>query len=587
MVTFAEFKKFYSGRRSDFLICLVLATVTFIIYWQVQNYSFVNYDDPMYITKNPNVLAGFTLEGIGWSFTKTPAYWHPLTWISHMLDVHLYGLSPGQHHRTNLWFHIANTLILFISLKLMTGQLWPSAFVAALFALHPLHVESVAWISERKDVLSTFFWMLTMLSYAWYVKRPYYKEGAGILRYLCALLCFLLGLMSKPMLVTVPFVLLLLDYWPLRRFSDEGFNSAGEKGNRSITRALIWEKVPFLVLSTTLSISTIISGKATLSSLEALSIKVRLFNAAVSYVKYLWMMIWPFNLSVIYPHPGEVPGGLFASALLILVGILALALKTARQAPYFITGWLWYIGTLVPVIGITQSGSQALADRFTYIPLVGIFIIIAWGAPNLLPVRRYKNLALGLAGLILLIFFTVVTWFQLKVWTNSITLFENALNVNPNNSVAHNNLGNALEENKNLSEAIEHYQAALRLEPDTPLFHRNLARALAAQGKIELAIEHYSRALQLYPGSASAHFGLGLILDKQDRVVEAIYHYSEATRLEPFFADAHHKMGLALIKTEEVEKAIYHLKAAVEINPDLVDANMNLKKAMSLRENIN
>ncbi|MGD9054086.1 MAG: hypothetical protein PVG17_19680, partial [Desulfobacterales bacterium] len=370
-------KKIFSSIGIDIFICLFFAIVTLAVYWQVGNFSFINYDDPLYVTKNSQVQAGLTLKSFIWSFTTThAANWHPSTWLSHMLDVQLFGLNSGKHHLTNVFFHIANTVLLFLILRKMTSEIWKSAFVAALFALHPLHVQSVAWVSERKDVLSTFFWLLTMGAYLWYAKRPFYTEGSSAGRYVLVIFLFLMGLLAKPMLVTLPCVLLLIDYWPLNRFQERPSRGSNNKQTKSIVLALIYEKVPFFILSATFCVVALtaqIKG-GTFSALDVLPLKIRFLNAIIAYVVYLGKMIWPFNLSFIYPHTGIVKGWQAVGASLFLAIIFLMGMKTARQFPYFIVGWLWYIGTLVPVIGLIQVGEQSLADRYTYVPLIGIFI---------------------------------------------------------------------------------------------------------------------------------------------------------------------------------------------------------------------
>jgi len=544
-----RFKKTIFRLRSDLIFCLSLAIVTFAVYLQVKNYSFVNYDDVLYITQNPHIQKGLNLESLIWSFTTNhSANWHPLTWVSYLIDIQFFGFSPGVFHLTNVFFHIANTVILYIVLRIITTQLGQSAVVAFLFALHPLHVESVAWISERKDVLSTFFWLLTMLSYAWYAKRPYYQENAGILRYFSVIVSFLLGLMAKPMLVTLPFVLLLLDYWPLKRFRIVPSKGIGKNQDRSIILALIWEKVPFFILAVTISLVCYMAQKEwnTIATINDLPISVRFSNAMIAYVTYLIKMIWPFDLAVFYPHPGQVIAWKLLGTLLVLSCISVVAIKTAKHAPFMIVGWLWYLGTLVPVIGIVQVGEQALADRYTYVPLIGMFIMIAWGIPVLLPNRSFRRLAFGIVASAVITFFASITWFHLPIWKNSISLWENAVNVNSESAAAHNNLGNAFEENGNLTHAVEHYAEALRLKPGAVLFHRNMARALAAQGEIEQAVKHFSQALQMDPDSALSHYGLALILDKQGRLTEAICHLKEVIRINPEMAKANTHLNRVL-----------------------------------------
>ena len=391
--------------RRDVLVCLFLIITTFAVYWQVHNHDFINLDDDLYITENDQVQKGLSRESVVWAFTTThAANWHPLTWLSHMVDFQLYGLNPKGHHLTNVFFHLLNTLLLFFVLQRMTGALWRSGFVAALFALHPLHVESVAWVAERKDVLSTLFWLLTIWAYTWYVERPRRT------RYLLTLLTFTLGLMAKPMLVTLPFVLLLLDYWPLGRFQvgqlDTALSAPGQASlsTRSVwsqTLRLIWEKAPFFALAAASSIVTFLvqKGGGAVRPWERFPITIRIANGLVSYVKYMGKMIWPSDLAVFYPHPGaSLPIWQAVAAGLLLLSISIAAIRLAKNHPYLAVGWLWYLGTLVPIIGFVQVGGQALADRYTYVSLIGLFIIIAWGVSDIVAKWRYQRVVFIIAA---------------------------------------------------------------------------------------------------------------------------------------------------------------------------------------------
>jgi len=434
-----------ANKTVKIIICIFLVLATATIYSQVQDHEFVSFDDPIYI-QNPNVKAGFTSESVKWAFTTMNSEdWHPMTWLSHMLDYQLYGLHPKGHYLTNLFLHISSVLILFIVLLRMTGALWQSGFVAAMFALHPLNVESVAWIAERKNVLSTLFWLLTMWAYIHYAEKPTVK------RYGLVFLFFTLGLMSKPMLVTLPFVLLLLDYWPLRRLKFEqerGGNEISEKNTarRSEVFRLVLEKIPLFLLTTGLSIVTFLAEKSTGAIAENLTFSTRLTNAMVSYLEYLGKMIWPSGLSILYPHPGNalpVWQGILCG--MVLVGITIISIRLIRKVPYFAVGWFWYLGTLVPVIGIVQVGGQAMADRYAYVPLIGIFIIAAWGVPELISKWRYKEKVLSISVGIIIPTLLVTTWWQVSHWKNSITIYKHAIRVTdkkyPNLALIHNNLG--------------------------------------------------------------------------------------------------------------------------------------------------
>jgi len=364
----------------DGFICVFLILATLAVYWQVQHHAFVNYDDSFYVTDNRHIQEGLTLESVRWAFTTTyGGNWHPLTWLSHMLDHKLFGMNPGRHHLTSLILHVLNTLLLFLVFKKMTGDSWPSGFVAALFALHPLHVESVAWIAERKDVLSTFFWMLTMWSYIRYIERP----ATG--RYLTALLFFSLGLMAKPMVVTLPFVLLLLDYWPLNRLQNQPSNAKITSQTKTDFLGLVREKIPFFILVEMSCVATFYAQNqaGAMVSLDSIPFIARFANAVLSYATYMGKMIWPSNLAVIYMYPEMVSWWQAAAAGLALASIFSAAFIFIKKKPYFAVGWLWFAGTLVPVIGLVQVGSQSMADRYTYIPLIGLFIVIAWGVPEL------------------------------------------------------------------------------------------------------------------------------------------------------------------------------------------------------------
>jgi hypothetical protein len=418
------------ANHPDALVPVLLVIMTLAVYWNVGHFEFV-YDDESYITKNAHVQAGLTLERIRWALIATDAHnWHPVTWMSHLLDFQLHGMNPGMHHLTNLLFHILNSLLLFHVFKRMTGDIWRSCFIAALFALHPLNVESVAWIAERKNVLSTCFWLLTIWGYIRYYERP------GEYRYALVLLLFTLGLMTKPMLVTLPFVLLLLDYWPLNRFHTRTTN-APSIAQQPRALLLVWEKLPLMVIAAAVSAITLLVQH--IRPLEAYPLSVRVANALVSYARYLEKMIWPYRLSPIYLHPGMVPGWQIAGACVFLASVSLLLIRSRKSCPALLVGWLWYLGTLVPVIGLVQVGLQSMADRYAYVPLIGIFIMVAWGIP-VRAGRRSQKIVLVIAAVTLLACMTVRTCLQVQHWENSITLFEHAVRVTPGNYVAQYNL---------------------------------------------------------------------------------------------------------------------------------------------------
>ena len=563
--------------RHDFLVCMFLVITTLSVYWQVKNHAFVNYDDESYVTTNIYVLNGLTLKGVTWSLTAAHASnWHPITWLSHMTDSQLYGMNAGMHHLTNVLFHIINTLLLFLVFRRMTGDIWRSGFVAALFALHPVHVESVAWVSERKDVLSAFFWMLTMWSYARYVER------SELNRYLLVLMFFMLGLMAKPMIVTLPFVLLLLDYWPFKRFQSGQSGYGDNSQQRPTALGLIWEKMPFFILSAASSVATYLvqqSGGG-VKYLDIFPFHARIGNAMVSYASYIGKMIWPHNLAVFYPYPEAIPLWQAAGAGLLLAIVTALVFRASGSKPYLAVGWLWYVGTLVPVIGLVQIGLQSMADRYTYMPLIGIFIIIAWGVPDLVPKWRYRKAGLAAITGATLSILMAVTWVQTGYWTNSIKLFEHALEVTANNYVAHHKLGEAMATQGKTAEAIRHYSEALRIKPDFVGTHLNIGVALVAKGKVNEAIDHFSEALRIKPDYADAHNNLGIALEEQGRTAEAVLHYIEALRLKPDYAEAHNNLGIALEEQGRTAVAIRHYLEALRIKPDFADAHLNLGVAL-------
>ena len=571
--------------RRQLFIGLFLTVATLVVFWQAHDHAFIGYDDTKYVTANYYVQAGLSKEGLIWAFTTTHASnWHPLTWLSHMLDCQLYGLNPRGHHLTNVFFHLLNTLLLFLVLQRMTGVPWRSGLVAALFALHPLHVESVAWVAERKDVLSTFFLFLTLLSYIWYVARP------GFYRYLLILLFFALGLMAKPMLVTLPFVLLLLDYWPLRRIksfqltrSDRAVTTRPSELN-SQTLRLIWEKIPFFLLATASSTVTFLvqARGGAVASLEVFPFETRLANALVSYVRYLGKMFWPQDLAVFYPHPGQsLPMWQAAGAGLLLLVISITVVRLGRRYPYLPVGWLWYIGTLVPVIGLVQVGAQAMADRYTYVPLIGLFLMIAWGVADLLGSWRYGKPALAVAAPLLLSALMVCATFQVSYWKNSLTLFEHTLRVTSHNSQVHNNLGNVLTQKGKLQEAISHYTKALEISPNYAEAHINLGVALTRQGRLKEAIKHYSAALQLKSNSAELHNNLGVALFELGDIPGAIKNYLAAVQLKPDYAEAHNNLGNGLAKLGKLSEAEIHYAKALKLRADYPEAHNNLGVALA------
>ncbi|MGD0786230.1 MAG: tetratricopeptide repeat protein [Sedimentisphaerales bacterium] len=482
-----------------FFIYIALIVSALLVFWQVRNFNFVNYDDDVYVYANPHVLNGLTAGNVIWAFTTGFAsFWHPLTWLSLMLDRQLFGASSAGFHITNLILHIANTLILFLVLRQMTQKLWQSAFVAALFALHPLHVESVAWVSERKDVLSTFFWLLTMWAYVRYVNRP------KISRYLWIVVFFTLGLMSKPMLVTLPFVLLLLDYWPLNRI---------KHFNRQVIYRLVLEKIPFIILAAVFSVVAFLTQQSGRAAIEFtyLGLKYRIYNAFISYVTYIGKMFWPSHLAVFYPHPYENVSVLYAViSAVVLLALTILVLRFAKNRGYLVTGWFWYLGTLVPVIGIVQVGGFAMADRYTYITLTGLFIIVAWGISELLAKLPQRKIALGLLMILVLAPLGICAHRQTSYWKNGITLFSHALSVTQNNYITYNNLGSAYASLGCWTQAIDACKNAIEIEPDFEGAYLNLGVAYSGLGRWQQAIDIYKQAIRIWPDDENAHYKLGV-----------------------------------------------------------------------------
>jgi Tfp pilus assembly protein PilF len=503
------------------VICVhaILALSTLAVYWQVRSYDFVNFDDPDYVSQNNNVQSGFSLDSIKWAFsTGHAANWHPLTWLSHMLDWQIFGAHAGGPHLTNLLLHIANILLLFAVLKRMTGALWRSAFVAALFALHPLHVESVAWVAERKDVLSTSFWMLTMAAYVRYVTRPRMSS------YLLTLVVFALGLMAKPMLVTLPFVLLLLDYWPLGRLQNRLAVEHAPRHKSQMSDALIpkrsfyklvLEKIPFVVITVASSIITFIVQRkiGAVATTRQFPFISRIANAFASYMIYIRKMFWPSRLAMFYPYPHKDDLVLQAAIAIAVLLVISLAvLYHMRSRRYLLTGWLWYLGTLVPVIGLVQVGDQAYADRYTYIPLTGLFIVIAWGLPDVLAKWRFRRIALAGSAIVILLALSFTAHRQQSYWSDTITLCEHAIDVTEDNHKAHYSMMAELFYWGEVEEAVRHGREAVRIRPNYEKALGGLAAALAQQGKTEEAVMYYNKALLRNPDMVFCANNLAMIL---------------------------------------------------------------------------
>ena len=580
-----------ADHRTATAICILLAAVTLTVFGQTLWHEFVSYDDNEYVYDNPAVSGGLSAQGFAWAFTHFHGgNWHPLTTLSHMLDCQLYGLNPGGHHFTSVVLHAAVAILLFLVLRTMTGTLWRSAVVAAVFAIHPLRVESVAWIAERKDVLSGLFFMLTLGAYARYVARPVSRA-----RYLIVVVCFALGLMSKPMLVTLPFLLLLLDYWPLKRFPVSGVRRPDEscdgRASRPLfshnppvevqsVRWLVVEKIPLFALSAAVCVITVFAQTTAIMSIEELSFPARIGNALVSYTVYLRQMIYPVGLAVLYPLSKHSALAItFSTALLTSVSLVVIAGR--RRYPYLVAGWFWYLGMLAPVIGVVQVGITAHADRYTYLPQIGLYLLLTWAATDYLSaVCRRPHLVCGTAVAILLSIFTTCSWIQTSYWRNSRSLWTHTLACTSRNSTAHTNLGETLQRLGKTAEAVAHFDRALQIDPDDAMAHNNLGVALWEQGKIIPAIQHYQRALRINPDYAEAHHNLGIALDDQGKVIEAIAHYHRALQIKPAYTQAHINLGNALQGQGKFSEAIEHYRQALRIKPGDAMAHNNLGVAL-------
>jgi tetratricopeptide (TPR) repeat protein len=524
------------------LICTALIVVILAVYLQVGNHQFFSFDDYAYVTRNPHVSNGLTGDNILWAFTSVEATnWHPVTWLSHMADAQCFGLDPRGHHLTSVVIHALSSVLLLLLLFRLTGALWQSSFVAFLFALHPLHVESVAWVAERKDVLSAFFWFLTLFAYARYLEKP--KAS----RYLAALTCFLVGLMCKPMLVTLPLILLLVDFWPLERYRP----TAGEPWQHQLrTRLppLLKEKIPFFagsLLSAAITIYAQRSGGAVVG-LDAMPLRLRVDNALIAYVRYLGKIFWPHDLAVFYPFPASLPLWQAIGSLFILLLVSAAAIRSARQRPYLAVGWFWYLCTLIPVIGLLQVGAQSMADRYTYIPSIGIFIMVAWGVPELAQGLRHRKRLLALGAAALIITSAALSFQQLGYWRDTISLYRHTLQVTRDNFMVHYSLGVALADAGDIDAGIREYREVLRISPNYRDAHTKLGFALASKGELGAATGEFRQALRLNPEDPDAHANLGIALSQTGDLDDAIREFQEALRLSPGDATAQSNLKFAL-----------------------------------------
>jgi tetratricopeptide (TPR) repeat protein len=554
-------------------LAAALVLLTLLIYLPVRNFEFVKYDDPDYVTNNPHVRSGLTVDNAVWALTTNHAgNWHPLTWLSHMLDCQLFGLDSGAHHLTNVALHAAGTLLLFLVFWRLTATFWRSAWVALLFALHPLHVESVAWIAERKDVLSSVFFFLAIFCYIRFVER----RTAG--RYAAVLVSFCLGLMAKSMVITLPFVLLLLDVWPLKRAPKLQFPPGKGWGS------LLLEKVPLFALSGAASAITFLAQRhaGAVSGLDSVSVLARIGNACISYVTYLAELVRPAGLAAFYPMPIRIPAVEAVAACGLVVAVSVLVLRAAGSRPYLFTGWFWYLGTLVPVIGVVQIGAQAHADRYTYLPSVGIFLMVSWGLAEVAERHPRAKALIAVLASVSTVACLAATSRQLDYWRNTRALFGHALEVTSGNYIAHNGLGDALRSEGRVREALAQYEAALRLRPWYEPTHVHLSQALLADGHPEAAIREAERALALNPGDPDAYVNLGAALLRLDRFPDAESAYRRAISLDPGDPVAHSGMGLALSEEGQAAEGLPELRQAVEIDPAYADGHYNLGRILGL-----
>lgn len=587
-------------RIRNVAICLLLVAGTLFLYWPTRTYDFVGYDDPFYIVTNTYIHNGFSLEGLAWAFGRITSgftYWHPLSWMSHMLDCQLFGLEPGAHHMMNAVYHAINAVLLFFVLRALTGATWRSALVAGLFAWHPLNVESVAWVTERKNLLSTFFLFLTIGAYAKYVDATRTRATNTKRFYGAALFLFACGLMSKPMLVTVPGLLLLLDFWPLNRVFGHQMevNESGEsadsssRANVSMSRIvpLLVEKIPFLILSIISAVVTVVSHHKFESLAEGqVSFGVRIANAFYSYARYLKKMVWPDDLAAIYPFPTSWPASRLIICVLLFLAVSALAIWWRRKRPYLLFGWLWFLVALVPVIGVVQAGAQAMADRFAYIPLIGVFLAVVWAVAEL-PAKFFvpKVVYAALAGVVLLACLGA-SRHQLPFWRDSIALFERALLIEKENPIAHYNLAYAYGLQKKNTEAKKHYAEAIRISRHYIDAHNNLAALLLSEGQEDEAIARYRDVLKSHPNHGLANFNLGIIVERQGKLEEALKYYHAAVTAQPQNIDFRLALANALGNSGRGPEAIQHIVTAVQLNPNSPEAHYNAGNAMMMTQNV-
>jgi Tfp pilus assembly protein PilF len=564
------------NRWQSYTVCFLLALAVWAVFGQTLHYEFLNYDDDQWVYKNFATIQGLSLNGLFGAFTQINCdEWYPLTVISHMLDCQIYGLNPGGHHLTNILLHAATAILLFLVLQKMTGALWRSAFVAVVFAIHPLRVESVAWITERKDVLSGLFFMLTLWAYTRYAQKRPQADGREpsdrrwMLDYCLALTFFIFGLLSKSMLVTLPFVLLLLDYWPLRRFAIDDLRF----GDLTLHTSLLWEKIPFLLLAGFSCVPTMLAAKGQILAASDATLPWRIGNALVSYAIYIGQIFYPIRLAVFYPNLAnnlEV-WKIIVSALVLLI-ISAGILAGRTKYPYLLVGWLWYLGMLIPVIGLIQEGPLARADRYTYLPQIGLYLMLAWGMAEFCGRWHHRRAVLGTTVGAILAALLAVAYVQTNYWKDNITLWKHDLACTPDNSITQCYLGVALAEEGKITEAIQYYKRALLLDPNNIDAHNNLGNALVRQGKLTEAVQHYEQALQRKPDSADTHYNLAIALASQGKLNEASQHFERALQLKPHDPEGLNRLGITLAMQGKLDEAIQCYRQALQLKPDYFEA---------------
>jgi protein O-mannosyl-transferase len=597
-----------SANSLSAVVCVFLLLAVATVFGQAVTFDFVDFDDSIYVYANPELARGLSPDGIAWAFTATRcANWHPLTWLSLLLDHQLYGQKPWGYHVSNVLLHAATAVLLFLVLRRMTADLWVSAFVAAVFAIHPLRAESVAWVAERKDVLSGLFFMLTLAAYVGYVRRPF-----SLARYVSVAALFALGLMAKPMLVTLPFVLLLLDYWPLGRMTwpakggrSNATSWAGKRtaipsgwggsctatpatplqpspqGTNSLACQLVVEKLPLLALSAVSCVVTARAQAETVAPLDLLPLASRVANTLVAYVSYVGQFFCPAQLAAFYPYPLEgLPLWQVAGALLLLATVTTGVAAYWRQWPWLLVGWFWYLGMLVPVIGLMQVGHQSMADRYTYLPQIGLTLGLACAVKQALASWPHRGRLCGVAAALLLAILMGCAWRQASFWHDSETLWQHAIDCMPRNAAAHANLASALAHDNRIDEAMDHFTTALKIRPDVADVHYNFGLALVNCGRIDEGIAQYHQALDIRPDYAEAHNNLGLALAKRGRSDEALSHYRKAVEIEPAHANAHYNIGLILAERGQLDDAIAQYQLAAKLNPEDAETYNNLGNAL-------